>query len=92
MLVHKKSWVLPVFVRRNLPVLVFLSSGKNKFTQGNLFGFSQVVLLMRNLSVNLTSPEFEDHVSTCLTLVKLLTTLFFVKFTCDASTPSENLN
>jgi hypothetical protein len=49
-------------------------------------------LLMRNLSVNLTSPEFEDHVSTCLTLVKLLTTLFFVKFTCDASAPSENLN
>ena len=58
---------------KKLLVLVFLSSGKNKFTKGNLFGFSQVVLLMRNLSINLTSPEFEDHVSTCLTPVKLLT-------------------
>lgn len=26
-------------------------------------GISQALLLMRNLAVNLTSPEFEDHVS-----------------------------
>ena len=26
-------------------------------------GSVQVLLLMRNLSINLTSPDFEDHVS-----------------------------
>lgn len=28
-----------------------------------LFALLQVLLLMRNLSINLTSPDFEDHVS-----------------------------
>ncbi|MBA0863800.1 hypothetical protein Goshw_025933, partial [Gossypium schwendimanii] len=33
--------------------------------QGALFGSLQALLLMRNLCVNLTSPEFEDPVSYC---------------------------
>lgn len=29
---------------------------------GVLFAISQALLLMRNLAINLTSPDFEDHV------------------------------
>lgn len=32
------------------------------------FDVVQALLLMRNLSINLTSPDFEDHVSNTLNL------------------------
>ncbi|KAH9732486.1 myb-like protein g [Citrus sinensis] len=37
-----------------------------RLKQMDPINFETVLLLMRNLAINLTSPEFEDHVSTCL--------------------------
>ncbi|MBA0772452.1 hypothetical protein Gotri_007817 [Gossypium trilobum] len=48
--------------------------------QGALFGSLQALLLMRNLCVNLTSPEFEDHVSYCSSSSALLPFTQYILF------------
>lgn len=42
--------------------------------------FEQVLMLMRNLSVNLMSPEFEDHVSCLVQPVLHLSYLQFFSY------------
>lgn len=61
MLSSKKSHGSPYFFQWRFYALDFSLLLLIYF--GGLWALSQVLLLMRNLSVNLTSPEFEDHVS-----------------------------
>ncbi|KAA3462227.1 protein REVEILLE 5 [Gossypium australe] len=80
----KKSRAMPDFAE----VYSFIGSVFDPSASGHLqklkqldpINFEMALLLMRNLCVNLTSPEFEDHVSYCSSSSALLPSTQYILF------------